>query len=226
MKTIKIFLSLTISLTLFTTFAQEGKISIGLQGGYNGGLGFQPQFTIYNLTKDVTMHLRFAVGYTFMNAGDALEARRIFINNNTNGTPEKSATNLDFRMDFLLPVTLLNNSYINFGPRYSSYKADYKFIGGNEFFDVTSHQWGLGAGLGNFFKINDSLLLEISAGADYYLPSTLTGHDTSYSPDNENINPRNDNQNNNEPFTYEDADSAINQPSIMPRLMLGVVYRM
>ncbi len=211
---------------ILNTQAQSGKISLGLHAGYNGGLGFQPQFTIYNLTKDIKMHLRFAVGYTTLNPGNALEARRVFINNNTNGTPEKSGTNLDFRMDFLLPAKILNNSYINFGPRYSSFKGDYKFIGGNEFFDVTSTQWGLGLGAGNFFKINKNFNLEISLGADYYFPSTLTGHDTSYSPDNENINPRNDNQNDNKPFTYDDADAAINQPKFVPRLMLGVNYQL
>ncbi len=208
----------------FALNAQTTKISLGVQTGYNGGFGIQPQLTVYNLTKDVKMHLRISIGYTSLNPGNALEARRIFINNNTNGTPEKSGTNLDARLDFMFPNKILNNSYINFGPRYSSFKADYKFIGGNEFFDVTSTQWGLGIGAGNFFKISKKLDLEFSLGADYYFPSTLTGHDTSYSPDNENINPRKDNQNDNKPFTYDDADAAINQPKFVPRLMLGINY--
>ncbi|RLD84671.1 MAG: hypothetical protein DRJ07_04635 [Bacteroidetes bacterium] len=68
--------------------------------------------------------------------------------------------------------------------------------------------------------------LVVSAGIDYYFPSTLSGHDTSYSPDDQNINTRNDNENNDEPFTYSDADAAINQPKIMPRLMIGINYRL
>ncbi len=222
----KKFLFTLMIITGITLNAQKSKLSIGLQTGYNGGFGIQPQLTIYNLTKDVKMHVRIGLGYTSLNPGNALEARRIFINNNTNGTPEKSGTNLDARIDFMFPNKFLNNSYFNIGPRFSSFKADYKFIGGNEFFDVTSTQWGLGLGAGNFFKISQKLDLEFSLGADYYFSSTITGHDTSYSPDDENINPRNDNQNDNQPFTYEDADKAINQPKFVPRLLLGLNYHL
>ena len=210
---------------LFSSFllhAQSKKISLGLLTGYNGGFGVQPQLTIYRLTTDVPMNLRLAIGYTSLNPGNALEARRIFINNNTNGTPEKSGRNIDFRLDFMFPNKILNNAYLSFGPRYSHFKADYKFIGGNEFFDVRSQQWGLGFNFGDFLHISQNLEMEFSLGADYYFPSTITGHDTSYSPDNDNINPRNNNRNNNQPFTYADADAAINQPKFMPRLLLGL----
>jgi len=61
-------------------------------------------------------------------------------------------------------------------------------------------------------------------GVDYYFPSTLRGHDTSYSPDNDNVNPHNDNENGDIPFTYKDADKAIKQPRFMPRAMIGVNY--
>ncbi len=62
----------------------------------------------------------------------------------------------------------------------------------------------------------------ISAGVDYYIPSTLHGHDTSYSPDNDNVNARNDNENDDVPFTYKDANEAIDQPGLMPYAMIGV----
>ena len=42
----------------------------------------------------------------------------------------------------------------------------------------------------------------------------------------DNFNPRNDNQNNDEQFTFSDANEAIKQPSLMPRLLLGVVYKL
>ncbi len=223
MKKILIYSALAI---IFSLNAQHKKTSLGLLTGYNGGFGIQPQLIIYNITKDVPMHLKISLGYTFLNPGNALDARRIFINDNTNGTPEKSGRNIDFHMDFMFPNELLNNSYLGFGPRYSSFKADYKFIGGNEFFDVVSQQWGLGIILGNFFKINKQLNMEFSVGADYYFPSTITGHDTSYSPDDDNINPRNDSQNNNEPYTYDDADNAINQPKFVPRLLFGLNFQL
>ncbi len=47
--------------------------------------------------------------------------------------------------------------------------------------------------------------------------NTVASHDTSYSPDDENINPREDN-------TYEDADNSVNQPKILPRVMFGFNY--
>lgn len=47
-------------------------------------------------------------------------------------------------------------------------------------------------------------------------------HDTSYSPDNDNVNPRNDNENNDTPFTYKDANAAIYQPAFMPYAMIGL----
>jgi hypothetical protein len=218
---------IALALLSFNFFAQEtSKFALGLNAGYNRGLGFQTNFTIFDFVKDTPIHLRFGLGYTSLNPGNAADARRIFINNATNGTPEKSGQSIDLRLDFLIPFELFNDSFISIGPRYSSFKGNYKFIGGNEFFDITSNQWGVGAGIGNFFEISNRLDLEINAGLDYYLSSTLSGHDTSYSPDDENINPRDDNQNDNIPFTYSDANEAIQQPQLMPRVMIGVIYKL
>ena len=86
---------------------------------------------------------------------------------------------------------------------------------------MISNQFGFGAGIGKTYAINDVLNIEVNAGFDYFLPNTLTGHDTSYSPDDENINGRNDNQNGDVPFSFADADEAINQPKYMPHLMIG-----
>jgi hypothetical protein len=52
---------------------------------------------------------------------------------------------------------------------------------------------------------------------EYYFSSRLRGHDTSYSPDGENVNPR-------EEYTYNDANEAINRPGIEFRLMIGLQY--
>ena len=60
----------------------------------------------------------------------------------------------------------------------------------------------------------------------YYLPSTLHGYDTSYSPDNDNVNTRNDNQDDDTPFTYKDADKAIAQPRFMPFAMIGLTLKL
>ncbi len=164
----------------------------------------------------------------WMNPGSAPDARRIFINNATNGVPEKKGTSFDFRADYMMPYKLLNfkDSYVVFGPRYSSFKANFNYVGGNENFDVTSKQWGIGLGLESYFKMTSDLDLSLTTGLDYFFNSTLKGHDTNYSPNNDNINPRNDNQNNDTPFTFKDANKAIKQPQLMPRIMVGVLYRL
>ncbi len=224
----KIIFSISLIFTILSSvFAQENsKFAVGLKTGYNNGFGIQTNFTVYDLVQDTPFHLRLAIGYTDLNPGISADARRIFINNATNGTPEKKGQTLDYRMDFLIPFNFLNDSFLEVGPRFSNFKGNFKYIGGNEDFDIVSNQWGFGVGAGNFFKINKRLELEISAGFDYFLATTLTGHDTSYSPDNENINPRDDNQNDNVEFTFDDADKAINQPKYTPHFMVGINYKL
>jgi len=213
------------------SFAQEennspSKLTAGILAGYTSGLGFQGNLTLNSFAAEFPFKLRFGLGYTSSNPGNAPDARRIFINNATNGVPEKSGNTFDYRLDFLLPASIfkIQHSYFIFGPRYSSFKGNFKFVGGNEDFDVKSKQWGLGAGVENHFKMTEKLDLVMAFGLDYYFPSTLKGHDTSYSPDNDNVNPRKDNQNNDVYFNYKDADKAISQPKLVPRAMLGVSF--
>ena len=202
------------------------KFREGVVAGYNRGLGFQANITALNFAPEFPFRLRFGLGYSFLNPGDALDARRIFINNNTNGTPEKKGSSLDLRLDFMIPRTVfgISDSYLFAGPRFSTFKGNFVYVGGNEDFDITSHQWGIGAGLENRFKMTSSLDMVISYGLDFYLPSTLTGHDTAYSPDNDNVNPRRDIYNNDVYFIYKDANRAIKQPMIMPRVMMGINF--
>lgn len=54
-------------------------------------------------------------------------------------------------------------------------------------------------------------------GADYFFHGTLTGHDTSYNPDGEDVNARSD-------YTYDDADKAIDQPELEFQAMFGFSY--
>jgi hypothetical protein len=200
--------------------------SAGLMVGYNRGYGMQANMTLHNANNDLPFELRFGLGYTILNPGNAADARRIFINNATNGEPEKKGRSIDYRLDFLFPKPMfgLRHSYIVLGPRGSSFKGNFKYIGGNEDFDVTSQQWGLGGGIESHFKMSENLNLILAAGLDFYFPSTLHGHDTSYSPDNDNVNPRNDNENDDVAFTYKDADKAIYQPRFMPFLMIGLTF--
>jgi len=233
MKAGKIFVMLSVLLIGSgpLTYGQEkakgpSKISAGILTGYNRGYGLQGNLTLHN--QQLPFELRVGVGYSLINPGRAMDARRIFINNNTNGTPEKSGRSIDYRFDFLFPKSIfgLKHSYLILGPRGSSFKGNFAYIGGNEEFDVVSRQWGAGAGIESHFNMSRNLNLVIAAGLDYYLPSTLHGHDTSYSPDNDNVNPRNDNENDDVPFTYKDANKAISQPAFMPFAMIGLTLNL
>jgi hypothetical protein len=97
------------------------------------------------------------------------------------------------------------------------FTANFKYVGGNEDFDVTSSQFGLGGGLETHFPLVPNLYMVFGAGAEYFFEGTLKGHDTSYSPDGDDVNPRED-------FSYSDADEAVNQPKIIGRFMLGINY--
>ena len=202
------------------------KFSAGVLAGYNRGYGLRADLTLHNAANELPFKLRFGLGYTILNPGNAADARRIFINNATNGEPEKKGRSIDYRLDFLFTKSIFGipSSYIFLGPRGSSFKGNFKYIGGNEDFDVTSQQWGAGGGIESRFKLKDKMNLVIAMGLDFYLPSTLKGHDTSYSPDNDNVNGRNDNENNDNPFTYKDADKAIYQPRFMPFAMIGLNF--
>ncbi len=233
MKTTKMFVSLAILLMGMGScmYGQEkikgtSKFSAGVRAGYNRGYGIQANLTLHNTTNELPFELRFGLGYTILNPGNAADARRIFINDNTNGEPEKKGRSIDYRLDFLFAKSIFGipHSYLVLGPRGSSFKGNFKYIGGNEDFDVTSTQWGIGGGVESHFKMKENMNLVIALGLDFYLPSTLHGHDTSYSPDNDNVNSRNDNENNGEPFTYKDADKAIYQPRFMPYAMIGLTF--
>ena len=54
-------------------------------------------------------------GYTQLNPSDALDARHIFINDNTNGTPQKKGRIFDFRLDFLIPVAIADDTFLKIG---------------------------------------------------------------------------------------------------------------
>jgi hypothetical protein len=165
------------------------------------------------------MAFRLAAGYSRREAGKADDARRIFINDATNGTPEEKAWLWDIRLDFMYDFGWSSSAdiYVTGGVRHSNFTANFKYIGGNEDFDVTSNQWGLGTGLEGYFNITPKLQFVVSGGVDYYFPSALKGHDTEYNPDGDHVNPRND-------YTYDDADDAVNQPSWEPRALIGLSY--
>jgi hypothetical protein len=189
--------------------------------GYNGGFGFQLNFVTANFAKDFPLNAQLGLAYTAMNPGNAADARKIFINDATNGDPEKSGWMWDVRFDFLYQVKWLSlqRAYLYGGPRYAMFTANFNFIGGNEDFDITSNQWGLGLGLKAYFAMGSRFDFVTSAGFDYYFSGELSGHDTRYSPDGENVNARND-------YTFDDADNAVNNPTFQLRFLIGLNYHL
>ena len=109
----------------------------------------------------------------------------------------------------------MQDAHVFVGVRRTAFDANFRYVGGNELFDVTSDLWGVGAGLQSNFPMGRNVSFTMTAGFDYYPNAILTGHDTTYSPDGENINQK-------EVFTYKDADNAINQPKFQPLLMVGI----
>lgn len=195
------------------------KVSAGFLLGYTDNIGGNVYGTISNFSYDVPLSIRFSLGYIVTDAGKPLDARRIFINDATNGTPEESGHIWELRLDFTYPIKLfsLNKTNILVGPRYSMFTGNFKFIGGNEFFDVTADQWGIGTGLETHLGISPSMSFVVAAGFDYYFQSKLVGHDTAYSPDGQNVNPRRD-------YSFKDADDAVNQPKYEFRIMGGLNF--
>lgn len=204
--------------------ATEGKqgalFSTGLMIGYTSGFGVEAFGVASNFAEGFPLQARLGLGFTSVDAGSPPEARRVFINNATNGIPEKSGQTWDFSLDVGYPVHLfsMQRAFVAGGVRYARFKGNFKYVGGNEDFDVKSSHWGLGAALQSYFAMGGRFDLVLNAGLDYFFSSTLTGHDTSYDPDGTAVNPRED-------YTYTDADAAVGQPKLSPILMLGMNYR-
>lgn len=219
----KIFLFILIFLLQQTSMLAQNTsnpyLSGGMDLGYNNGFGVQGNLTLSNFTQNIPLSIRIGLGYTSLNPGNALEARSIFINDATNGVPEKSGNFWNFKMDFLFPIKIfsLKKSNLYLGPRYSQFTADFRFIDGNEFFNISSNQWGVGLGAETNFLITHRFDLILTTGVDYYFAGILQGHDTSYGPDGEIINGRRN-------YTYQDADNAINQPKFVIKAMIGFNY--
>ncbi|GAB4290698.1 MAG: hypothetical protein Kow0098_09500 [Ignavibacteriaceae bacterium] len=211
----------TVFLTSSVIRAQEFNpvFSSGLQIGYYDGFSFSGTGSVSGFAENFPLVVRFGIGYNFPDAGSPELTRKVFINDASNGTPESSASTWDFRLDLLYSTDLLGmkNTFIYFGPRFAVYNAHFEFIGGNEFYDIGSENFGLGGGIESHFRMTRNISLIISGGADYYFNSMIGGHDTFYSPDGNHINPR-------EGYDYQDADESVSQPKIEFRLMTGINY--
>ena len=92
----------------YTQTKTASKNSLTLQTGFNRGFGIMGSFSIHRIADGLPGNLRLSAGLNWMNPGNATDARRIFINNATNGVPEKKGTSIDFRLDYMMPYKLFN----------------------------------------------------------------------------------------------------------------------
>lgn len=187
--------------------------------GYKSGIDLRASAGVANFAMGFPLALEFAISYARVDAGDPFPARKVFIADATNGTPEKSGVTWDLRMDFLYPFRVSGVKAISVfaGPRFSMFDAGFHYVGANEEFDVTSNQWGLGFGMKGQFAVSNRVDLTLSAGLDNYFAAPLHGHDTTYTPDDQNVNPK-------ENFTYKDASKVVNAPRLQAVMLIGLTY--
>ena len=98
--------------------ALAGETSLGLGLGATAGFGVQGDITFQDFTRDAPLSLRLSGAYSGSDPGNALDARRVFINDNTNGTPEQSASTWQVRLDLMLPVFKLGSAPVQLGVGY------------------------------------------------------------------------------------------------------------
>ena len=201
------------------TIAHAADFFGGLSVGYKAGLSFRGSGGFANFAQGFPLSMEFSLTYSNVAPGEALAARRVFIANATNGTPESSGTTWAFAMDFLYNLNLKGTKgiYLFAGPRYAMFDAHFRYVGANEEFDVTSNPWGIGLGMKGLFAITNKVDLMLSAGVDNFFDTSIHGHDTTYNPDDQNINAHED-------FTYKDAKNAVNTPRIQGVLLIGLTY--
>jgi len=75
------------------------KYFLDIQTGYANYFSISVSGTIANFTYDIPLAIKFGASYNVRDAGDPWAARKIFINDNTNGDPEKSGHSFDLRVD-------------------------------------------------------------------------------------------------------------------------------
>ena len=194
-------------------------------GGWQGGGVLRLSATASNVVAKLPLSFDLGIGHAFIDPGDAAAARRVFINDATNGTPEKSGGVWDFRADGVwgLKVQGLADVGVSFGLRYSMYSGRFKYVGGNEDFTITSNAWGFGVGARGSLPMSKKLSLTAAVGLDWFPTQTLYGHDASYASDN--VNNGRTNNATGQPYTWRDADKAVNQPWLLPSLLLGVSWK-
>jgi hypothetical protein len=191
----------------------------GLLGGYNHGIGARGEVVALHFARNVPLGVSFGLGYTSLDPGKPAAARRVFINDATDGTPEESGYFLDFKLDAIwyLKLPRFQHAGVFAGVRHDRFRGRFRYVGGNEDFTIEANDWGFGLGARGELRLFRGVNLLGSFGLDLYPVSTLYGHDSTYASNGGEGSGR-------DGYGWEDADKAVNQPRLVPSLMLGVAF--
>jgi hypothetical protein len=202
------------------TAAEGAELSATGLLGYQQGFGIRATGEASGLVEGAPLGLSFSVAYVFMDPGDPAAARSIFINDATNGTPETSGQSWTIGLNAIwyFRVPGVENLGVVLGPRFSAFSGRFRYVGGNEDFNVTTDEWGIGTGVQCSVPLSPHWGIALSAGFDWYPWATLYGHDTSYSTSGVTVNGRNG-------YAWTDANAAVNQPQYVPSILIGVSWR-
>jgi hypothetical protein len=164
--------------------SRAADFSASLQTGYNGGLCFGSSAMLSGFAQGFPLAIELTLNHIRMEPGSPEKARKIFINDATDGTPEKFGYAWDVQLDFLHRVKMLDlrDAFVYVGVRRSMFTANFKFVGGNEFFDIQTDQWGIGAGVKATFPMASHVGFTVKLGAEHHFASSLYGHDTMARP--------------------------------------------
>jgi hypothetical protein len=198
-----------------------------LSSGYYDGPSVAGTFGLADVFDKVHMGLEIELGYSWASKGDAILARKVFINQATGGNNDAQSSggvlDLGFNAVFPLSQTYGPVKFSAFGgPRYARWDVRHEYVGGNEDFDVVSHVWGLGGGVRGVMPLSKNFSALLQLGVDYYFKSSIYGHDATYYPNNSNMNARTDGAG--YTYTYADAERATAVPHIRPRVMVGIQF--
>lgn len=199
--------------------------SFTLFGGYQDGLSTRLAASLSDVIPGAPISFSAGVGYAMRDPGDALLARQVFINQTQNGTPQKSGRDWDLRLDvaYHFRVAGLSEVAVFAGVRRSYFMGDFRYVGGNEDFEVTADQWGWGLGVRLGWSMSRDWSLTGQVGLDHYPTWSMTGHDATYASDGTIVNGRDNG--NGVAYAIRDADRAINQPKFVPSVLLGLTWR-
>jgi len=214
------------ALAAFAPSTRAVDYGVTLFGGYQDGIGTRVAGTVGDFIPGAPVAISAGFGYASRDPGDALFARHVFINGTQNGTPQKTGYAWDLRFDVIYQFRVAGLSELGIfaGVRRSYFSGDFRYVGGNEDFEVVANQWGYGVGVRLGWAMSRDWSLTGQVGLDHYPTWSMTGHDATYGSDGTIVNGRN-NDNNTYTYTTSDADRAINQPKFVPSVLVGVTWR-